>query len=139
MKFFLILLLFSCCFSISKAQTQNKSKSIYFLVSSPTNKIVNDMWKIEYDDPISYYILQCPCLANNQQPIFSYNNTDKPVLISKTQFKELTITNLPNLILKAKKIIESNLKSDYDFFIVEPHNRIYKIKKVKIGQTHLVY
>ncbi|WP_259071682.1 hypothetical protein HDF24_22575 [Mucilaginibacter sp. X4EP1] len=62
-------------------------------------------------------------------PTFFYSFPDKYKIIDKAQFKAIKLISLPDLILKAKQLLDTSMISRL-FFVIEPQGKKYIIHDV---------
>jgi hypothetical protein len=122
-----------------QAQPGRKTDSLYYLLDNTGNDI-NNMWKIEDDGPVTYCILQCPCLHNGNMPILHYlkddNNTS---VVDKQKLSTYQLLTLPNLIVITKKTLEMRTAGvEYVFFIITPEEGRFRMHRAKLSQTKTV-
>ncbi|MEB0261607.1 MULTISPECIES: hypothetical protein [unclassified Mucilaginibacter] len=110
--------------------------SVYYIINTNKNYDKDGMWKFEYDAPVMYCILQCPCLKNDERPIFSYKTTEKnKVILSNDKLSLYHLVNLPGLILKAKTALTYEQDKKYVFFFIEPSKKRYIVHNTRLSQT----
>ncbi len=127
-----LFLIFSSVRSI--AQTEQKIDSIYYLLDTAKTPVNDRMWSIEADDQFKMYILKCPCLKFNGTPQFFYSVTDKEDkgwIISKREFQTIKLISLPDLITKAKQLLDT-LPISRSFFLIEPEGKKYIVHNVAL-------
>ena len=84
-KLFYLLVL---CFSTTKVlgqigtvksfeQTTQKSDTVYYLLDTTGTPHNEQMWRLEYDPPMMYAAILCPCVDDKDMPAFSYRTDVK--------------------------------------------------------------
>lgn len=134
----IIILLFCWNHLSAFAQDIPKIDSVYYVISSAKTSNKDTMWKFNYDEPIMYCVLQCPCLKNNEMPILSYKKGINKVIINEDKLRLYHLTNLPDLIIKCKAALTNEKGKKYAFFLIEPFRKKYIIHSAKLSQTQTV-
>lgn len=128
-KLIFFLFIFSSTRSIG--QSGQKIDSVYYLLDTTKTPFRERMWRIYNESGVTnkYYEIQCPCLHNNGKPTFIYAGEINPRFISKSYLQTIKLSDLPELIIKAKQFLDSNKNNDA-FFFVEPLKKGYIINRL---------
>jgi hypothetical protein len=103
----------------------------YYLLDTTRLPKNANMWDISQDRPYKYNVIECSCLDMNGKPALIYNLNSEAELINKKQLQQLNFLTLPQLIAKAKNIL-NNYITNYDIYLVEPIGDLYTVHKVTL-------
>lgn len=123
-----------CCYG----QNKFKIDSVYHILPENKSNFNGSIWKFEYDAPVMYAKLQCPCLDNYGMPVFSYKLTDEKNYVDSKEINKLNVVDVVDLLVRCKNAIVYRDKTAYAFFLLEQVGDKYLIHKANLSKTQIV-
>ncbi|OJW13325.1 MULTISPECIES: hypothetical protein [unclassified Mucilaginibacter] len=123
-----------CCYG----QNKFKIDSVYHILPENKSNFNGSIWKFEYDAPVMYAKLQCPCLDNYGMPVFSYKLTDEKNYFDSKEINKLNVVDVVDLLIRCKNAIVYRDKTAYAFFLLEQVGDKYLIHKANLSKTQIV-
>ncbi len=132
MKIIVLFIAFFCvCMIKTYAQKTLEKDTIYYLVDMGNISLNDRMIEIHYEQPsYKFYTILCPCLTNNQKPIFRCNIKMQNNNFSKDKIQHLKLVSLPFLINKIKETGSAVFNNKHIVYFLESNDNKYIQRQV---------
>jgi hypothetical protein len=110
-------------FQSSFAKTTKQDTS-YYLVDTLNTPFQDRMISVKQENNNQFFTIECPCLQDNNKPVFRSNIT-KAVQLDDTKFKALKLARLTELISLVKKNDKRNFNKTYIVYFIRKDGPTY--------------
>ena len=119
-------------FQSGSAQT-TKQDTFYYLADTLHPPVQDRMISVKQENNNQFFTIECPCLQDNNKPVFRTNIT-KAVQLDAAKFKALKLTRLSELVSLVKKSDTRNFnKTHLVYFIRKDGPAYYKNRAYFLG------